>query len=36
MCNPDRQNDRIRRKIDKRILSILVWVYLLQILDKQV
>ncbi|WVQ97274.1 hypothetical protein IAU59_004385 [Kwoniella sp. CBS 9459] len=29
-------NDRIRRKTDKQILSILVWVYLLQILDKLV
>jgi len=30
------QNKNIRRKTDKRILSILVWVYLLQILDKSV
>ncbi|TKW59111.1 putative transporter [Colletotrichum tanaceti] len=30
------QNKRIRRKTDKRILSILVWVYFLQILDKSV
>jgi membrane-anchored protein YejM (alkaline phosphatase superfamily) len=30
------QNDRIRRKTDKSILTILVWVYFLQILDKSV
>ena len=30
------QNKRIRRKTDKNILSILVWVYFLQILDKSV
>jgi MFS family permease len=30
------QNKRIRRKTDKVILSILVWVYFLQILDKTV
>ncbi|KAF4999925.1 hypothetical protein FGRMN_2163 [Fusarium graminum] len=30
------QNKRIRRKTDKHILSILVWVYFLQILDKSV
>ncbi|WWD02705.1 hypothetical protein V865_000746 [Kwoniella europaea PYCC6329] len=29
-------NDRIRRKTDKQILTILIWVYLLQILDKLV
>ncbi|CAK9785980.1 MFS general substrate transporter [Cutaneotrichosporon oleaginosum] len=29
-------NDRIRRKTDKRILTILIWVYFLQILDKSV
>lgn len=32
----DIQNDRIRRKTDKRILSILIWLYFLQILDKSV
>jgi len=30
------QNKRIRRKTDKVILSILVWVYFLQILDKTI
>ena len=30
------QNKRIRRKTDKTILTILVWIYLLQILDKSV
>ncbi|BEI80309.1 hypothetical protein CcaverHIS002_0108380 [Cutaneotrichosporon cavernicola] len=29
-------NDRIRHKTDKRILSILIWIYFLQILDKSV
>lgn len=28
------QNKRLRRKFDKRILPLLTWVYLLQILDK--
>ncbi|KAF6810629.1 transporter C460.05-like protein 1 [Colletotrichum sojae] len=32
----EEDNKRIRRKTDKRILSILVWVYFLQILDKSV
>ncbi|KAL6246167.1 hypothetical protein RBB50_007320 [Rhinocladiella similis] len=32
----DEDNKRIRRKTDKRILMILVWVYFLQILDKSV
>ncbi|KAJ9611639.1 hypothetical protein H2200_004823 [Cladophialophora chaetospira] len=32
----DEDNKRIRRKTDKRILVILVWVYFLQILDKTV
>ncbi|EEP75408.1 conserved hypothetical protein [Uncinocarpus reesii 1704] len=30
------ENNRIRRKTDKAILSILVWVYFLQILDKSI
>ena len=30
------QNKRIRRKTDLHILTILVWVYFLQILDKSV
>ncbi|OHF02971.1 hypothetical protein CORC01_01729 [Colletotrichum orchidophilum] len=32
----EEDNKRIRRKTDKRILSILIWVYFLQILDKSV
>ncbi|KAL4924176.1 putative MFS transporter [Aspergillus undulatus] len=32
----EEDNKRIRRKTDKRILAILVWVYFLQILDKTV
>ncbi|VUC31638.1 unnamed protein product [Clonostachys rosea] len=32
----EEDNKRIRRKTDKHILSILVWVYFLQILDKSV
>ncbi|KAL2756078.1 hypothetical protein ACRALDRAFT_1050650 [Sodiomyces alcalophilus JCM 7366] len=32
----EEDNKRIRRKTDKRILSVLVWVYFLQILDKSV
>ncbi|WVQ69233.1 uncharacterized protein L199_007450 [Kwoniella botswanensis] len=32
----EEDNVRIRRKTDKRILSILIWVYFLQILDKTV
>ncbi|CAM1504893.1 Fc.00g024840.m01.CDS01 [Cosmosporella sp. VM-42] len=32
----EEDNKRIRRKTDKNILSILVWVYFLQILDKSV
>ncbi|WWC59273.1 uncharacterized protein I303_101823 [Kwoniella dejecticola CBS 10117] len=32
----EEDNTRIRRKTDKRILSILIWVYFLQILDKTV
>ncbi|KAF9880052.1 major facilitator superfamily transporter [Colletotrichum karsti] len=32
----EEDNKRIRRKTDKRILTILVWVYFLQILDKSV
>lgn len=30
------QDRYIRRKTDKRILTILIWVYFLQILDKSV
>lgn len=30
------QNKRIRRKTDKYLLSLLVWVYFLQIYDKTV
>lgn len=36
LSNLPYQNKRIRRKTDKVILSILVWVYFLQILDKSV
>ncbi|KAK2001946.1 MFS general substrate transporter [Colletotrichum falcatum] len=32
----EEDNKRIRRKTDRRILSVLVWVYFLQILDKSV
>lgn len=32
----EEDNERIRRKTDKTILAILVWVYFLQILDKSV
>ncbi|WWC86921.1 uncharacterized protein L201_001800 [Kwoniella dendrophila CBS 6074] len=32
----EEENKRIRRKTDKRILTVLIWVYFLQILDKSV